>query len=92
MNAYVAELNRQIAAQSPPVQPKCLRQRFLDWYRELPAFTRDRIFAMSEFEAALKAQGKQISPVLLELGWRRKRIWSTSGQYHRYWQPPQLSA
>jgi hypothetical protein len=43
---------------------------------------------MSEFEKALKAQGKYISPVLLELGWRRKRIWSTTGQYHRYWEPP----
>ena len=42
-----------------------------------------RRFSMSEFEKALKAQGKNISPVLLELGWRRKRIWSTTGQYHR---------
>jgi len=39
---------------------------------------------MSEFEEALKTQNKWISPVLLELGWQRKRIWSTSGQYHRY--------
>jgi len=43
---------------------------------------------MSEFEKALKAQGKNISPVLLELGWRRKWIWSKIGQYHRYWEPP----
>ena len=43
---------------------------------------------MSEFEKALKTQGKNIIPVLLELGWRGKRIWSTTGQYHRYWDPP----
>ena len=43
---------------------------------------RDRRFSMAEFETALKTQGKYISHVLLELGWRRKRIWSTTGQYH----------
>ena len=46
---------------------------------------------MVEFEGALKTQGKYISPVLLELGWRRKRVWSTTGQYHRYWEPPRSS-
>jgi hypothetical protein len=91
-SAYVQELNRQmIASQSPQAQPLSLRDRFLNWYRGLPEFTRDRKFSMSEIEVALKAQGKHISPVLLELGWRRKRMWSTTGQYHRYWQPPQLS-
>jgi hypothetical protein len=60
----------------------------MDWYRSLPEFTRNRPFSMSEFEAALKTQGNLISPVLLDMGWRRKRIWSTTGQYHRYWQPP----
>lgn len=29
-------------------------------------------------EAALKRRNKYISPVLLELGWRGKRIWSTT--------------
>ncbi len=43
---------------------------------------------MLEIEAALKTQGKYISPVLLELRWRRKRVWSTTSQYHRYWEPP----
>jgi hypothetical protein len=43
---------------------------------------------MSEIEKALKTQGKYISPVLLELGWQRKRILNTTGQYHRYWEPP----
>ena len=80
-----------IAARSPPPQPLSLRQRFLDWYRSLPEFARNRRFAMSELEMALKSQGKHISPVLLELGWQRKRIWSTTGQYHRYWVPPPLS-
>jgi len=91
MSAYIAELNKLIAAESPPPQRLSLRQRFLDWHQSLPEFTRNRRFSMSEFEAALKARGKQISPVLLELGWQRKRIWSTTGHYHRYWVPPGYS-
>jgi hypothetical protein len=91
MSAYIAQLNKLIAAQSPPPQPLSLRQRFLDWYRSVPEFARNRRFAMSELEVALKTQGKWISPVLLDLGWQRKRIWSTTGQYHRYWIPPQHS-
>lgn len=91
MITYIAELNRQIAAQSPPAPQLSLRQRFLDWYRSLPEFTRHRRFAMSDFEVALKSQGKHISPVLLDLGWQRKRIWTTTGQYHRYWVPPPRS-
>ena len=57
-------------------------------HRSLPVVARDRRFSRSEFEAALKTQGKYISPVLLELGWECKRVWSTTGQYHRYWEPP----
>jgi hypothetical protein len=46
-----------------------------------------RASSRQKFEAALNTQGKYISPVLLELGWRRKWIWSTTGQYNRYWEP-----
>ncbi len=76
------------AQRAQPSQPSSLRQRFVDWYGNVPAVSRDRRFSMAEFEAALKTQGKYISPVLLELAWRRKRVWSTTGQYHRYWAPP----
>ncbi len=89
MLSYIAQLKRMAEArQAQRSQPSSLRDRFTSWYRSLPAVSRDRRFSMSEFEKALKAQGKNISPVLLELGWRRKRIWSTTGQYHRYWEPP----
>jgi hypothetical protein len=77
-----------VAQRAQPSQPTSLRQRFVDWYGSVPAVSRDRRFSMSEIETALKTQGKYISPVLLELGWRRKRVWSTTGQYHRYWEPP----
>lgn len=91
MSAYIAELNRRVAAPSPPSQSSSLRDRFEQWHRSLPGVSRDRRYSMVEIEVALKTQGKYISPVLLELGWRRKRIWSTSGQYHRYWVPPHSS-
>lgn len=86
---YMAVLNKQIEAQQAQrSQPSSLRDRFTSWYGSLPAVSRERRYSMSEFEKALKTQGKFISPVLLELGWRRKRIWATTGQYHRYWEPP----
>lgn len=81
LHHYAAQLKKRAEArQAQPSQPSSLRDRFTGWYASLPAVSRDRRFSMSEFEAALKTQGKYISPVLLELGWRRKRIWSTTGQ------------
>ena len=86
---YMAQLKRMAEAQQAQrSRPSSLRDRFTSWHSGLPAVSRDRRFSMSEIEAALKTRGKNISPVLLELGWRRKRIWSTTGQYHRYWVPP----
>ncbi len=84
--AYLRKMTEARRAQRP--QPSNLRDRFTNWHRSLPGVSRDRRFAMAEFEKALKTQGEYISPVLLELGWRRKRIWSKKGQYHRYWEPP----
>jgi hypothetical protein len=88
MTAYIRQLNALLTADPPQSQPMGLRQRFLDWHNGLPEFTRNRPIAMSELEAVLTTQGRYISPLLLELGWRRKRIWNTAGHYHRYWLPP----
>jgi hypothetical protein len=88
-SAYIKQLNRLIATASPVKSP--LQQQFMDWYGSLPEVVRYRPFSMVEFEQALGTQGKHISPVLLELGWQRKRRWSSQGQYHRYWVPPALA-
>jgi hypothetical protein len=88
VTAYVKKLRREFAASQRRDDPGDLRQRFLDWYTALPSVVRDRPFSMQEFEAALATQGKYISAVLLGLGWQRKRQWSTTGRYHRYWIPP----
>ena len=90
MSAYIELLNRLVAEQVP-IQSS-LKLRFVDWYDNLPEVARHRPFAMQEFELALGTQGKYISPVLLGLGWRRKRRWSSQGQYHRYWVPPNMGS
>jgi hypothetical protein len=89
MSAYVRELNCELerSLQQRQPAPSPLRIRLLEWLSGLPEVTRKRPYAMVEFENALGTQGKYISPVLLELGWQRKRKWSSSGQYHRYWVP-----
>jgi hypothetical protein len=89
LHFYAAQLRREAEARrAQPSQPSSLRDRFLGWHSSLPAVSRDRRFSMSEFESALKTQGRYISPVLLDLGWKRRRVWSTTGRYHRYWLPP----
>lgn len=90
MSAYLALLNQQGAAKAPA--PPALKLRFLDWFNSLPELTRERPFSITEFEKVLGTQGKYISPVLLGLGWQRKRRWSSRGQYHRYWVPPDVEA
>lgn len=65
-----------------------LRQRFLNWMDSLPEISRYRFFSMLELEDALGTQGKYLSPVLLNLGWSRKRKWTGSRHYLRYWVPP----
>ena len=81
MSAYIDYLNKQMGT----TQVDRLSQRFETWFNSLPEIAKSRPFAMSEFEAALKTQGKYISPVLLRFGFKRLRKWSSDGQYNRYW-------
>ena len=79
------------AAREPvPANPSSLESKLLEWHRSLPEVSRYRRFSMSEIEAALGTTGRYISSILLKNAWTRKRIWSTTGQYHRYWEPPSL--
>jgi hypothetical protein len=87
MSSYIRSLKREMAA-SQSQQRHDLRTRLADWLSSLPPVVRDRPFSMQEFEAAVGTQGKYISAVLLSLGWHRKRQWSNTGRYHRYWVPP----
>jgi hypothetical protein len=93
-SAYIRSLYRSLAdeaAADQPAKPN-LRQRFIAWHASLPELTRHRPFAMAELEQALGVRGKYLSPILLSLGWQRRRKWSSRGQYHRYWLPPEVNA
>ena len=87
--AYINALNRGLEgeASTQSAQPD-LRARLEAWYSILPEISRNRAFAMAEMEQALATQGKYLSPILLRLGWQRKRKWSGKGQYSRFWLPP----
>jgi len=88
-SAYVRMINNQFKPMPAVLTAAArLEQRFSDWYNGLPEITRHRPFAMAEFERVLGTQGKLISPVLLSLGWTRKRKWTGGGHYPRYWVPP----
>ena len=88
-SAYIASLNRELeqAGEATSVPQLDLRQRLMEWHGGLPEIARYRPFAMAEIELALRAQGKYLSPIMLKLGWIRRRRWSSGGQYSRYWVP-----
>ncbi|MGV3554232.1 MAG: hypothetical protein ACO1OD_03145 [Croceibacterium sp.] len=90
-SAYVKKLDRLVAedrtTKTNPAEDT-LQQRFLEWFNGLPEVSRQRAYSMVEMEQALHTQGKYLSPILLELGWQRRRKWSSSRQYHRFWVPP----
>ncbi|MFH1495671.1 MAG: hypothetical protein ABIG70_12855 [Pseudomonadota bacterium] len=85
MSAYIKRLAEAARTDQGVAARHLLEQRLQGWYSSLPEPTRERPFSMREFEAALKSQGRFISPVLIKLGWQRKRRWGSKGQYHRYW-------
>lgn len=87
MNAYLQDLNRY-AATTTAAETHDLCSRFESWYTSLPEFARQRPFGMAEFEVALGTQGRYLSAVLIGLGWRRGRKWTSRHHYHRFWLPP----
>jgi hypothetical protein len=90
VSAYIKHLSEIARSENVAVARHSLTYRFQEWYISLPEPTRVRPFSMQELEAVLKSQGRFISPVLLKLGWQRKRQWSSKGQYYRLWLPPRI--
>jgi hypothetical protein len=89
-SAYISSLRRSLAEEeeAPRLSKPDLRQRFLDWLDSQPEISRVRPYSMTELERALGTQGRYLSPVLLRLGWERRRKWTGKTQYLRYWVPP----
>ena len=91
MTAYIKSLQRMVDEEriSTPAAPtSSLEQRFVVWFEAIPEVSRFRPYSMVEIEQALSTQGRYLSPIMLRLGWKRRRKWSSEGQYHRYWTPP----
>ncbi len=93
MSAYIKSLQRSLEAEElPPLLSKRdLESRFLAWLDSVPEISRMRPYSMIELEQALDTQGRYLSPVLIRLGWERRRKWSSAKHYHRYWAPPGMS-
>lgn len=91
-SAYISGLNRELDEATPEAQlyKPDLKQRFLDWFDSVPEISRYRPYSMVELEQALGTQGRYISPVLISLGWVRRRRWSGNGAYLRYWVPAEF--
>lgn len=87
-SAYITALNRELEAETPQPPRLELRQRFSAWFVSQPEVSRHRPYSMTELERGLNTQGRFLSPILLSLGWQRRRKWSSSQQYLRYWVPP----
>jgi hypothetical protein len=89
-SAYIKLLQSSLKADTAPDQQSKpeLKQRLISWLESVPAVSRVRPYNMVELERALGTQGRFLSPVLLSLGWERRRKWSSEGQSPRYWVPP----
>jgi hypothetical protein len=87
-SAFIRELEKQLPPTVSKPKTTPLEMRLQAWLATLPEFTRLRPFSMGELELALNTQGRHISPVLIALGWVRKRKWDSKQHYHRYWVPP----
>lgn len=89
-SAYIRSLKRSVENddQLQPLSKSGLKERFVEWFASMPEVSRVRPYGMIELERALGTQGRFLSPVLFELGWERRRKWSSRGQSPRYWVPP----
>ena len=89
-SAYIKSLQSSLESESATEQQSKpdLKQRLTAWFESVPAVSRVRPYSMVELERALGTQGRFLSPILLSLGWERRRKWSSIGQSPRYWVPP----
>lgn len=89
-SAYINSLNSSLQTHSvgPHLSSPSLKQRLIVWFESQPEISRCRPYSMMELERVLGTQGRFLSPILLGLGWERRRKWSNTGQSHRYWVPP----
>lgn len=92
-SVYIRRLQSSLEAEThvglqPQHATSDLKQRFVEWFNNVPEISRSRPYSMVELERALGTQGRFLSPILESLGWERRRKWSSKGANPRYWVPP----
>jgi hypothetical protein len=87
-SAYVRQLNSRITVRQPAPERLSLKDRIEAWFDNQPAVSKVRPYSIVEIETALATQGRYVGPILMSLGWVRRRAYSGAGPYHRYWVPP----
>ncbi len=99
LDPYIAALRRRNADRRAQreaelaakyVDPRAaLRARITAWLNTLPPDTRPpNGFTMDDLVRAHRATPQALGLALAELGWSRRRIWSNTGPFRRYWSPP----
>jgi hypothetical protein len=83
-----------------PILPKrkpgnTYEAQITEWLRRLPPAARNAPRTMAEFinmldgrTQGMAAHAPDVSRILMQLGWVRKRIWSADGEGRRVWIPP----
>lgn len=91
-SAFIRSLQRGLEAEAEAgpqqLSKPDLKQRFVEWFANVPEISRVRPYSMVELEQALGTQGRFLAPILESLGWERRRKWSSRGANPRYWVPP----
>ena len=96
MTAYIRRLRKEAAEQEAASRPPNdkLKERVARWFGAQPIVSRHRPYSMSEIESGVGVAGRFLSSALLDLGWERRRRWTTGNegtrrtQYPRFWEPP----
>ena len=66
-----------------------LVERIKSWWGKLPVEERQQHYRMEFFAEKFQAAPRLIGPVLLlELGWRRQRVFAPERPHYRVWCPP----
>ena len=63
---------------------KPLVTRIKEWWNTLPTVERHRPYSMCELVAVFKVAPGRLGIALAELGWSRRRVWTTTN-FKRYW-------
>jgi len=86
---YMTGLRKNLLqGQQATESPKPLIQEIREWFSRLPEGDRDLTYHMDFFIYRFGQAPARIGPALFELGWTRRRSWTTGKPHSRVWVPP----